>query len=199
VLPWRSPDGLWLVTPEGGHSAQVRDSEGRPTGSPLRHGSTVLFAAFSADGERLVTTSDDNTARLWVVRTGALLAQPLRHATTVLRAAFSADRRLVVTADASTARVWDAATGEPITPPVRLSSPVREVGFNREGTEVSVTTTSRTRQTWELRPDDRPIAELVRLAQVLASARIDPERGMLPLRPEELRDSLERLHLPGQK
>jgi hypothetical protein len=37
---------------------------------------------------------------------------------------------------------------------------------------------------------------LVRLAQVLASARVDPERGMLPLRPEELRDSLERLHLP---
>jgi WD40 repeat protein len=176
----------------------VRDSEGRPIGSPLRHGSTVLFAAFSADSKRLVTTSDDNTARLWVVRTGAFLAQPLRHATSVLRAAFSADRRLVVTADACTARVWDAATGAPITPPMRLSSPVREVGFNREGTEVSVTT-SRTRQTWELRPDGRPIAELVRLAQVLASARIDPERGMLPLRPEELRDSLERLHLPVQK
>src|SRR5262249_13444988 len=120
-------------------------------------------------------------------------------ATRVLRAAFSADRRLVVTADAGTARVWDAATGEPITAPLRPSSPVREVGFNREGTEVSVTTTAQTRRAWGLRPDGRPIAELVRLAQVLASARIDPERGMLPLRPEELRDSLEHLHLPVQK
>jgi len=41
--PWHSPDGLWLVTPVGGQSAQVRDSEGRPVGSPLHHGSTVLF------------------------------------------------------------------------------------------------------------------------------------------------------------
>jgi WD40 repeat protein len=197
--PWRSPDGLRMVTPEGGQSAQVRDSEGRPIGPPLRHGSTVLFAAFSADSERLVTTSDDNTARLWVVRTGASLAQPLRHGSTVLRAAFSADRQLVVTADAYTARVWDAATGEPITPLMRLGGPVREVGFNGEGTEVIVTTASGARRAWELRPDGRPVAELVRLAQVLASARVDPERGMLPLRPEELRDSLEHLHLPLQK
>src|SRR5262249_18652764 len=132
-------------------------------------------------------------------RTGESLAQPLRHASTVLRAAFSADRRLVVTADAYTARVWDAATGEPITPPMRLGRPVGEGGFNREGTGGVVTTTAGTRQAGELRLDGRPVAELVRLAQVLASARVDPERGMLPLRPEELRDSLERLHLPVEK
>jgi hypothetical protein len=39
----------------------------------------------------------------------------------------------------------------------------------------------------------------VRLAQVLASGRVDPERGFLPLRPEEMRDAWERVRPRGAR
>jgi WD40 repeat protein/tRNA A-37 threonylcarbamoyl transferase component Bud32 len=188
---WRSPDGRWLVTAEGDHSAQVRDAAtGKPTGPRLRHGSTVLYAAFSKYGQRLVTASDDNTARIWDPHSGDLLAGPLRHGGTVEYAAFSPDGRLVVTADNSRAvRVWDAAGGSPLTPALHVGAAVRQASFTDDGSRLGVTTADGKAWSLDLRPDDRPLDELERLAQVLCGGRIDPDRGLLPLEPGQLRSA----------
>ena len=80
----------------------------------LAHQGEVLAAAFSPDGSRVVTASDDRTARVWDARTGKPLTEPLAHQGTVRAAAFSPDGARVVTAsDDKTARVWDARTGKP--------------------------------------------------------------------------------------
>jgi TPR repeat protein len=69
-------------------------------------------AAFSPDGARAVTASDDNTARLWDAKTGASLAVLQGHTSPVNSAAFSPDGARVVTASwDKTARQWDAKTG----------------------------------------------------------------------------------------
>ena len=77
--------------------------------------SPVIQRAFSPDGTRIVTASDDNTARLWDAATGAPIGAPMKHEDLVNSAAFSPDGTRIVTAsDDNTARLWDAATGAPI-------------------------------------------------------------------------------------
>ena len=50
---------------DAGRSAVVLKLEG--------HGGSVVAAAFSPDGGRIVTGSNDNTARIWHAATGSLV------------------------------------------------------------------------------------------------------------------------------
>jgi WD40 repeat protein len=60
---------------------------------------------------RIVTASDDNTARVWEEARGEPIGKPLKgHKDDVESAAFSPDGRRIVTAsDDNTVRIWDAA------------------------------------------------------------------------------------------
>jgi hypothetical protein len=49
---------------------------------------------------------------------------------------------------------------------------------------------------WDLRRDDRPVADLMELARLLSGSRIDLARGLLPLEPEELEKEWQRVR-PG--
>jgi WD40 repeat protein len=74
----------------------------------------VNDAVFSPDGTRVLTASEDATARIWDARTGEPIGKPLQHADSVLQAAFSPDGTRVLTASVhEKARIWDARTGEP--------------------------------------------------------------------------------------
>ncbi len=68
----------------------------------------VNAAAYSRDGSRVVTASEDGTARVFRVRDGAQIAV-LSHGRSVTDATFSPDGRLLVTASRDrTARLWKA-------------------------------------------------------------------------------------------
>jgi WD40 repeat protein len=73
----------------------------------------VWDAAFSNDGKRLVTASEQGGVRIWDVRNprsphlvGSLRAKP-----TLMSARFSPDGRVVVTAGAAGAQIWRVARG----------------------------------------------------------------------------------------
>ena len=67
----------------------------------------VVSAAFSPDGARVVTASDDGTARIWDAASGKELAPLGGHTSEVASAAFSPDGARVVTASQDgTARIY---------------------------------------------------------------------------------------------
>jgi hypothetical protein len=74
----------------------------------MKHAEQVHSAQFSPDGQRVVTASEDNTARVWDAATGNAIGQPMKHEGVVYSARFSPDGQRVVTAsEDNTARVWD--------------------------------------------------------------------------------------------
>ncbi|HEU4730476.1 MAG TPA: WD40 repeat domain-containing protein, partial [Kofleriaceae bacterium] len=69
-------------------------------------------AAFSPDGEQIVTT-DDAGARIWSARSYQLL-YTLPHGGEVYHAVYSGDGRRLVTATADAIKIWDPATGSEV-------------------------------------------------------------------------------------
>jgi hypothetical protein len=80
------------------------------------HEGALLVTAFSPDGKRVVTGSDDNTARLWDAESGAEIAVLNAHTDWVRAASFSPDGKRVVTgSDDNTARIFDVSSSEAVT------------------------------------------------------------------------------------
>ncbi|MGO9946892.1 MAG: protein kinase domain-containing protein [Steroidobacteraceae bacterium] len=77
------------------------------------HSAPLPSAAYSPDGTRIVTASNDNTARIWDAHTGAQLAVLSGHGDHVESAAYSPDGTRIITASRDrTARIWDAHSGK---------------------------------------------------------------------------------------
>jgi MFS family permease len=78
----------------------------------LQHRGAVRDARFSPEGFRVVTASEDQTARLWDARTGRPITEPFHHRGTVWSAVFVPDGTRVLTSSSDrTAAVWDVRPG----------------------------------------------------------------------------------------
>jgi WD40 repeat protein/serine/threonine protein kinase len=114
------------------------------------HTSHVSSAAFSPDGDRVVTASADRTARVWNVTTGAVLVVLQGHTAQVSSAAFSPDGFRVVTASADrTARVWDARTGAVLRIFEGHGSEVSSAAFSPDGFRVVTASADKTARIWD--------------------------------------------------
>ena len=106
---------------------------------------------FSPDGKRVVTASQDETARVWDAATGAPIGRPLLHAGLVYSASFSPDGKRVLTASSdNSARVWDAADGTPVTVPLRHDDGVNSAAFSSDGRRVVTASTDGTARVWDV-------------------------------------------------
>ena len=77
----------------------------------------LVALAFSPDGRRIASASEDGLCYLWDVVAGAKPIKCTGHAGKVLSVAFRADGARVVTASADgTVRQWDAVTGREVEP-----------------------------------------------------------------------------------
>ena len=89
--------------------------------------------AFSPDGTRLATGSDDKTVKLGTPRTGQPFGPPLRHDDSVLSVAFSPDgTRIAAASFDKTIRLWDALTLREVGVLRGHESAVTEVAFSRD-------------------------------------------------------------------
>jgi len=76
--------------------------------APLNgHTEAVRSAQFSADGSKIVTVSDDNSAKIWDASTGAAIGSLNGHTMGLRTAQFSSDGRKIVTASKdNSAKIW---------------------------------------------------------------------------------------------
>jgi tRNA A-37 threonylcarbamoyl transferase component Bud32 len=92
------------------------------------HTDAVHSATFSPDGSRVLTGSQDRTAKVWDAKSGAELLTLKGHTDGVNSATFSPDGSRVLTAsNDSTAKVWDAGPFQSSSLPRDLSSRPRAV------------------------------------------------------------------------
>jgi tetratricopeptide (TPR) repeat protein len=105
-----SSDGKTLFTGARSGLWAWDAATGRHGGSILKQVRTVVSAAFSSDGQRVLIGSDETSARLWDATTGHQLGPPLPHQGRVTAMALSPDGRTAVTTTGNNeALLWDIA------------------------------------------------------------------------------------------
>ncbi len=97
------------------------------------HDGAILDMAFSPDGRRLATASDDKTVKLWDTHTWELAARPLVHDAPVRIVKFSPDGRRLATAAGNRVRLWDTATGKPRGRPMPHGEDVGTMAYSPDG------------------------------------------------------------------
>jgi hypothetical protein len=118
----------------------------------LGHGDFVVSAAYSPDGTRIVTASNDKTARIWDARTGAQLMVLSGHGDFLLSAAYSPDGTHIVTAsEDKTARIWDARTGAQLTVLLGHGDVVGSAAYSPDGTRIVTASFDKTARVWNAR------------------------------------------------
>jgi WD40 repeat protein/TPR repeat protein len=154
-----SPDGRRIVTASNDRTARIWDAasgaqlavlSGHGEGIPLdEEGGNVRSAAYSPDGRRIVTASNDKSARIWEADTGKQFAVLSGHDQAVRTAAFSPDGRRIVTASADqTARIWDAATARPLDVLSGHADKVWSAAFSPEGRYIVTASFDQTVRVW---------------------------------------------------
>jgi WD40 repeat protein len=112
-----SPDGSLLITASEqkislGRNLQVvvflqvwDAATGRALGDPMRHEGSMATVEFSPDGQKVITASEDRTARVWDARTGEPLSEPFNEESSLLAAQWNNTRQQLVLVTARHIRI----------------------------------------------------------------------------------------------
>jgi WD40 repeat protein len=91
---------------------------GRPLMEPVQHGGVILSHELSPDGTKLVTASQDGTARLWDVRMRTINPIVVESGAWCSRLVLSHDRRLLLAFSGRQMMLLDAKTGLKLVPDI---------------------------------------------------------------------------------
>src|SRR6185503_3847719 len=148
--------------PQGDYPATVWDVEtGKVKFQLGGHQDYIASVSFSPDGNEIVTSSGDSTARLWM-SDGQLVKELRGHTRPLVLALFSPDGKFVVTASAdNTVRVWDSLDGKLISEFRGHSQAVNSVGFSSDGQFIVTASDDQTARLWPFQPGERGTSSTV--------------------------------------
>ena len=116
----------------------------------LQHEDWVRSVAFSSDGIRIVSSSQDQSVRVWDASTGAELTTLNGHTSWVNSVAFSGDGTHIVSGSQDqSVRVWDASTGAELTTLNGHTSGVNSVAFSSDGTRIGSGSGDQSVRVWD--------------------------------------------------
>jgi WD40 repeat protein/serine/threonine protein kinase len=114
------------------------------------HTNAVWAVAFSPDGKRIVSGSQDHTLIIWDVQTGREVRTLKGHTDLVHGAAFSPDGKRIVSGSIDrTLKVWDAETGHNILSLNGHAGPVAGVAFSPDGKWIVSGSGDKTLKLWD--------------------------------------------------
>lgn len=189
-----SPDGRKVVCGLADTRSVVCDAESGQVLFDLPHGDWVRAAAFSKDGQKLVTAggsgAESSLAHVWDANTGRLLMDSLPCDGQVQSAQFTSDGQLVAAGSATgTVRLWDSRTGKRLYE-LKHSLRVRSIEFSADDAWLLTASDDQTIGLWPLPPRLDPIPSwLAQLAESAAGQRLD-EQGALETVPSAALSSL---------
>ncbi|MFN7765752.1 MAG: TIR domain-containing protein, partial [Planctomycetaceae bacterium] len=101
------------------------------------HTGPVFSVAYSPDGKRIVSGSQDNTLKVWDAATGQATLTLTGHTATVTSVAYSPDgKRIVSGSFDNTLKVWDAATGQETLTLTGHTGSVFSVAYSPDGKRI---------------------------------------------------------------
>jgi WD40 repeat protein len=151
-----SPDGNLIVLlgvdqKSATLPAQIFDSNsGQLLTSLTGHTNRILSVQFSPDQTRIVTASDDKTARVWNTLNGSLIFELTGPKKSINLAMFSHDGKRILTASTDrTAQLWNAETGQLIKLMNGFSDWMPAAQFSHRGNLIATTSNDNTIDIWD--------------------------------------------------
>jgi WD40 repeat protein len=114
------------------------------------HENSVRGCAWSADGLRIASASDDHTLRIWDAKSGACLATLEGHRGDVNGCAWSPDgQRIVSGSEDETLRIWDAKSGACLATLEGHQDDVNGCAWSPDGLRIVSASHDRTLRIWD--------------------------------------------------
>lgn len=131
-----SPDGKYIASYDSYHIVRITDISTKREYKALKgHKSNINSIVFSDDGNYLITTSDDNTIRLWETKKEEP-PQKIKSGSCINMANFSPDGKHIIAASNESINIYDTETGKLIMTLTGHKHCVKSATFSPDGKRI---------------------------------------------------------------
>jgi len=139
------------------------------------HSDSVRSVAISPDGKTLASGSEDNSIKLWDMKTGKEIRSLTGHSDSVRSVAISADGKTLASgSEDNSIKLWDMKTGKEIRSLIGHSDSVRSVAISADGKTLASGSGDNSIKLWDMKTG-KEIRSLIGHLSTVSSVSISPD------------------------